>query len=209
MEAFNKLLKQINLDVRQNKRFIFGIDGLSRSGKTTLTNMLLSMLSEREIEGIAIHLDDHIVERSKRYNTGHEEWHEYYYLQWDIERLRKTLFENLIHSEEIELPYYDIEKDQYIDKTLNLADKEIIIVEGIFLQREEWKSYLDYTVFIDCPRDVRFGRENSQTQENIEKFRNRYWKAEDFYMEKLRPEEKANLVISYFELLKESAGDGQ
>lgn len=209
MEAFNKLLKQINLDVRQNKRFILGIDGLSRSGKTTLTNMLLSMLYEREIEGIAIHLDDHIVERSKRYNTGCEEWHEYYYLQWDIEWLRKTLFENLIHSEEIELPYYDNEKDQYNDKTLNLADKEIIIVEGIFLQREEWKSYLDYTVFIDCPRDVRFGREKCQTQENIEKFRNRYWKAEDFYMEKLRPEEKANLVISYFELLKESAGDGQ
>lgn len=209
MEAFNKLLKQINLDVRQNKRFILGIDGLSRSGKTTLTNMLLSMLYEREIEGIAIHLDDHIVERSKRYNTGCEEWYEYYYLQWDIEWLRKTLFENLIHSEEIEMPYYDNEKDQYNDKTLNLADKEIIIVEGIFLQREEWKSYLDYTVFIDCPRDVRFGRENSQTQENIEKFRNRYWKAEDFYMEKLRPEEKANLVISYFELLKESAGDGQ
>lgn len=209
MEAFNKLLKQINLDVRQNKRFILGIDGLSRSGKTTLTNMLLSMLYEREIEGIAIHLDDHIVGRSKRYNTGYEEWHEYYYLQWDIEWLRKTLFENLIHSEEIEMPYYDNEKDQYNDKTLNLADKEIIIVEGIFLQREEWKSYLDYTVFIDCPRDVRFGRENSQTQENIEKFRNRYWKAEDFYMEKLRPEEKANLVISYFELLKESAGDGQ
>jgi uridine kinase len=209
MEAVDKLLKQINMAVRQNKRFILGIDGLSRSGKTTLTNMLGSMLSEKNINSTVIHLDDHIVEKSKRYNTGCEEWHEYYYLQWDIEWLRKSMFENLIHSEEIEMPYYDNETDQHNVKTLNLAAKEVIIVEGIFLQREEWKLYLDYTVFIDCPRDVRFGRENSQTQQNIEKFKNRYWKAEDFYMDKLQPVEKADLVISYYESLKKTAGDVQ
>ncbi len=41
------------------------------------------------------HIDDHIVERNKRYNTGFEEWYEYYYLQWDIEWLRQKFFQKL------------------------------------------------------------------------------------------------------------------
>ena len=199
MDAIEKVLMQIMSAVRQNKRITLGIDGLSRSGKTTLVKRIASMLSEKEIESTVVHLDNHIVGRAKRYNTGQEEWREYYYLQWDVESLKKSLFADLIHSNEIELPFYDNETDHHIYK--KVTAKKVFIVEGIFLQREEWKSYLDYTVFIDCPRDIRFARESSQTQQNIEKFRNRYWKAEDFYIEKIRPAEKADIVIPYYQLM--------
>ena len=40
------------------------------------------------------HIDDHIVERNKRYHTGYEEWYEHYYLQWDIEWLRRKFFKS-------------------------------------------------------------------------------------------------------------------
>ncbi|MBT2642408.1 hypothetical protein J7I80_09230 [Bacillus sp. ISL-41] len=202
MNAEEELLAQVFSKLCTNNRFILGIDGLSRAGKTTYVKRIASILTEKEIECTVIHLDDHIVGRSKRYNTGREEWQEYYYLQWDVESLVKTLFINLIHSDEIELPYYENETDQHVNRTLNLALKRVIILEGIFLQREEWKPFIDYTVFIDCPRDVRFARESSQTQLNIEKFRNRYWKAEDYYMEKLRPVEEADLVIPFTQLMK-------
>lgn len=207
MDAVEKLMTQIMIAVGENKRFILGIDGLSRSGKTTFVKELSSFLSKKEIESTVIHLDDHIVGSSKRYNTGHEEWEEYYYLQWDTESLKKSLFDNLIHSNEIELPFYDNDSDQHIYKKLKLKGKNILIVEGIFLQRAEWKPYFDCTVFIDCPRDIRFARESSHTQQNIKKFRNRYWKAEDYYMEKLRPVEQADIVIRYDELI--NAGDAK
>lgn len=201
MDAVEKIMTQIMAAIRQNKRFILGIDGLSRSGKTTFVKKFASVLSQNEIESTVIHLDDHIVERSKRYNTGHEEWREYYYLQWDVESLKKSLFDKLIHSNEIELSFYDNDRDQHVHKKLKLTDKNVIIVEGIFLQRAEWERYFDYTVFIECPRDIRFARESSQTQQNIEKFTKRYWTAEDYYLDKFRPEEKADLVIPYYELI--------
>lgn len=203
MNAEEELLRRVNSVLHTNKRCILGIDGLSRAGKTTLVKRIASMLTEKEIETTVIHLDDHIVERSKRYNTGQEEWQEYYSLQWDVNSLVKSLFDNLLHSDEIELSYYENETDQHVNRTLNLAYKKVIIVEGIFLQREEWRPYIDFTVFIDCPRDVRFARENIQTQLNIEKFRNRYWKAEDYYMEKLHPVEKADLVVPYTQLMND------
>jgi uridine kinase len=201
MNTVEILMTKIASAVRQNKRIILGIDGLSRSGKTTFVKKFASMLSEKQIENMVVHLDDHIVGRSKRYNTGHNEWREYYYLQWDVEALKKTLFDNLIQSNEIDLPFYDNERDQQEYKKLNVSGKSVFIVEGIFLHREEWRPYFDYTVFIDCPRDIRFARESNQTQQKIEKFRNRYWKAEDYYMENLRPVEKADLVIPYYELI--------
>lgn len=201
MDVVEELLTKIVCAGRQNKRVIIGVDGLSRSGKTTFVRKFASMLSEKQIENTVIHLDDHIVGRSKRYNTGQEEWREYFYLQWDVEALKNSLFENLIRSDEIELPYYDSDSDQHVYKKLKLTGKFVLIVEGIFLQREEWRPYFDCTVFIDCPRDIRFARESNQTKQKIEKFRNRYWKAEDYYMGNLRPVEQADLVIPYYDLI--------
>jgi uridine kinase len=201
MDINEKLLTQIMSSVHENKRFFLGIDGLSRSGKTTFVKEFSSILSEKGIENMVIHLDDHIVGRSKRYNTGQEEWQEYYYLQWEIESLKRSLFESMIHSNEIELPFYNNETDQHVYKRLQLTGKTVFIIEGIFLQRQEWRPYFDYTVYIDCPRDIRFLRESNLAQQKIDKFRNRYWKAEDYYMDKLRPAENADLVIPYYNLI--------
>ncbi|GAE44480.1 kinase [Mesobacillus boroniphilus] len=201
MDAVDILMTKIVSAVRQNKQIILGIDGLSRSGKTTFVKKFASVLSEKQIENMVFHLDDHIVGRSKRYNTGHEEWQEYYFLQWDVEWLSKSLLGNLVHSNEIELPFYDHKLDEHVYQKLQLNGKDVFIVEGVFLQRKEWRPYLDFTVFIDCPRDIRFARESYQTQQKIARFRNRYWKAEGYYMENLRPVEKADLVIPYYELI--------
>jgi uridine kinase len=203
LDFAEKLMKEIHSAIDQNERFILGIDGLSRAGKTTLVEKLASMLDTKDIQNLIIHIDDHIVVRKSRYNTGQDEWKEYYYLQWDIESLKEMLFEKLIHSNELELPYYDNDLDRHEYKKLNIANKKVFIVEGIFLLRKEWSSFFDFTVFIDCPRDVRFSRESLKTQQNIEKFSKRYWKAEDFYMEKVRPIEKAQLVLSCNKLVKE------
>ncbi len=72
----------------QNKPFLIALDGLSGSGKTTLVHQLKSNFDDT----VVIHIDDHVVENAKRYNTGHEEWFEYYHLQWDTIYLRDNLF---------------------------------------------------------------------------------------------------------------------
>jgi uridine kinase len=48
---------------------------------------------------------------------------------------------------------------------------------------------------LDCPRSKRFVRESEEAQENLSKFTNRYWKAEDFYLSTVSPKEQADLVI--------------
>lgn len=175
-------------------RLIVGVDGLSRSGKTTLVTNLAMGLDQQQIPYCVFHMDDHIVERAKRYQTGHEEWLEYYEKQWDIDWFTHHFFEKLPVANELNMPFYDAESDTHQVKKVQLPARGVIIIEGVFLQRKEWRTFFDKVVYLDCPRHTRFLRESEQTQKNIEKFTNRYWKAEDHYLVTERPIDQANLV---------------
>lgn len=193
-ETIKTLLNRIpneNID----HRFILAIDGLSRSGKTTLVEQISQHLKGMDIPFFIFHIDDHIVERNRRYNTLHEEWYEYYCLQWDVDWLSQNFFHHLKHSQSFSLPYYDGETDTHSEHRISMPKACIIVVEGVFLQRKEWRSFFDYLVYLDCLRDKRFQRESDATQKNIEKFKNRYWKAEEYYIETENPIEKADLVL--------------
>ncbi len=187
---------EIKSFIKSNNRFILGIDGLSRSGKTTFVEKLKLEFGNRGIHYMVFHLDDHIVERKKRYNTGFEEWYEYYEIQWDVEWLRKHLFENLLKSQEITLPYYDEDTDSSQLKTVKLPSSGIIIIEGVFLQRKEWRDFYDKVIFLNCSRERRLLRETKETQQNKEKFERRYWKAEEYYIDKINPMECADLILN-------------
>ncbi|HLG27958.1 MAG TPA: kinase [Paenisporosarcina sp.] len=181
--------------VDTNQRCILGLDGLSRSGKTTLSNKLVESLKEKNIPHQIIHIDDHIVERANRYHTENAEWIEFYQLQWDIQWLTNYLFGKLKISNELKLPFYEVESDTSKMKTIQLPANGVIVIEGVFLQRKEWRNFFDKIVYLDYPRDKRFLRESEKSQENISKFTNRYWKAEDYYLNNLLPRENADLVI--------------
>lgn len=137
-------------------RFILGVDGLSRSGKTTFVNKLSHMLQEKNIPICVFHMDDYIVECNKRYDTEHEEWYEYYHLQWDVEWLQENLFNKLKESNQLNLPLYNNDSDHHSIQSINIPDTCIVLIEGVFLQRKEWRAFYDYLVYMDCPRSEGF-----------------------------------------------------
>lgn len=189
-------IMEIILKENSNSRFILGIDGLSRSGKTTLVRSLEKRLIAEDLLFITIHLDDHITNRKSRYHTGYPEWYEYYYLQWDINWFVNHIFTNLKMVPSLTLPFYKSNDDSHILKTIQIPKICLIIIEGVFLQRKEWRDFLDYTVFLDADRGIRFERESPNTKSAIEKFENRYWKAEEQYLNTENPMNRANLVLT-------------
>ncbi|MDD8002384.1 kinase [Bacillus cereus] len=180
----------------KENRFILGIDGLSRSGKTTFVKKLKENMKQESIPFHIFHIDNHIVERNKRYDTGFEEWYEYYYLQWDIKWLRQKFFQKLQNETKLKLPFYYDDTDTCEMKKVQIPIVGVIVIEGVFLQRKEWRDFFHYMVYLDCPRETRFLRESKKTQKNLSKFENRYWKAEDYYLEMESPKDRADLVIN-------------
>ncbi|TYS70489.1 hypothetical protein FZC76_00915 [Sutcliffiella horikoshii] len=181
--------------VKSSQRYILAIDGLSRSGKTTFAGQISDYLKKENINFTIFHMDDHIVKRSQRYDTGFEEWYEYFYLQWDVKKLRKNLFEKLKEFDYVELQFYDNCNDEHHTRKIKLPQRGLIIIEGVFLQRKEWKDFYDKVLFLDCSRQERFARESEKTKINHEKFEKRYWKAEEYYINTYHPLNSADTII--------------
>ncbi len=182
-------------ELQPGQKFILGIDGLSRSGKTTFTKRTKQLLEDQSISVSLFHMDDFIEAKEKRYHTGQDEWIEYYHLQWDVDWLRAHFFNCLKESNELLLPVYDSITDKQKWQVFMIPETCLIIIEGIFLQRNEWSAFFDYMIYLDSSRETRFSRESKHTQGNIDKFQNRYWKAEEYYMKTINPIAKADFVI--------------
>lgn len=114
------IIKQFRDRSIKDRPFIVAIDGLGGAGKSTVANKLAE-----ELQSICavelIHIDNHIVESSKRYNTGYAEWYEYYYLQWDVKLIKNNMFFPLHKNKlQLQLPFYNQSVDTVNNRKIKL-----------------------------------------------------------------------------------------
>lgn len=204
-DVLNAIIHKFERRCNKNRAFIVAVDGLGGAGKTTFVKKLEDGLKSKYMVNI-IHIDDHIVDRNKRYNTGFDEWYEYYYLQWNIELIKNDML-NKLHclNTEILLPFYDSSTNLIMNSEVAIAADSILIIEGVFLQRHEWRKFYDYTLFLQCSKTIREERVLSRDSyigdlhARIDKYKRRYWQAEVYYMKKENPIQKADKICNVIE----------
>lgn len=200
-EIATKLSFQLLTRSNKQRPLIVGIDGLGGAGKTTCAKNMEEALHHK-CEVTTFHLDDHIVERNKRYHTGFDEWYEYYYLQWDIGKLTANLFAPLSQGcDHVMVSYYDKLTDTASSLRKNVTADSIVIIEGVFLQRPEWRKFFDCRIFVNCPRVLREERVLQRDsylgdyQARLDKYKERYWRAEAYYMDTVKPYQHTDVLI--------------
>lgn len=134
-------------------------------------------------------------------DTGQTEWYEYYYLQWDVKSLITNLFEPLYSScNNIILPFYKSTTDSTTTKNIIVEFDSIVLIEGIFLQRKEWRTFYDFVIYLDCPKELRHERVLNRDlyigtyETRLNKYQRRYWLGEKHYLDTVKPMEIADLV---------------
>lgn len=194
------IINEFDRQCCKERPFIVAIDGLGGAGKTTFVKELIIELRSTCTVNV-LHIDDLIVEREKRYNTAFDEWYEYYYLQWNIEFIKNELLLKLHNNvQELTLPFYDKSTNSTVNKKVLMPPNSILLIEGVFLQRNEWRGFYDYTIFLECPRVVREERVLKRdlyigdSKARVRKYEKRYWVAEEYYLKKENPLQQADKI---------------
>jgi uridine kinase len=72
---------------------------------------------------------------------------------------------------------------------------ERVILEGVTASREAFRPYLFYSIWIETPRELRLQRGIERDGEEMREQWVRWMAAEDAYVERERPRERADVVV--------------
>ena len=136
--------------------FIIGITGGTGSGKTTIVNEVINLFDASEI--CLLSSDSYYK------NNASLDFNQRDKLNYDIpeaidfDLLNKHI--DLLKQEiNINVPNYCFTTHLRLEKTTELEPKKILIIEGILiLTNKTLRDSINYSVFLDCPRDVRLQR---------------------------------------------------
>lgn len=209
---FTKISEQIKKLYAPDYTLIIGIDGLGGAGKSTISEELCDLLNKENYNVAILHIDDFIYPKAIRYNDNYAEWECYYNLQWRYDYLVNEILNPIKcgtdFKDEIEL--YNKDNDSYLLSEINVPVGSIVIVEGVFLQRQELKGIFDYMIYIDIPENIRFNRVLERDryignkQQIKSKYENRYFPAEHYYTELCSPSENADYIIPMSEIVTDA-----
>ena len=136
--------------------FTIGITGGTGSGKTTIVNEVINLFDASEICLLSSDL--------YYKNNASLDFNQRDKLNYDIpeaidfDLLNKHI--DLLKQEiNINVPNYCFTTHLRLEKTTVVEPKKILIIEGILiLTNKTLRDSINYSVFLDCPRDVRFQR---------------------------------------------------
>lgn len=199
-----KLSEHITAKADARKILIVGIDGLGGAGKSTLSGELKTMLRKVGLQTIVLHIDDFIHPKIVRYRDDIPTWECYYNLQW---RYDYFLHDILIpmrknHAFHGIIEIYDKEQDSYMLQTLDAEPGTILLVEGIFLQRQELQGFFDTMIYLDVPEKIRLQRVLHRdsyigdTSQIAAKYETRYFPAERHYVKMCEPAKHADFIVT-------------
>ena len=175
MERFSELASEIEQRPSSGTRLI-GVDGCGGAGKSTFADQLSKHLGDAPI----IHTDD--------------------FASWDEPidwwpRMKEQVVEPLVQGAEARWQRYDWEQRE-LAEWHTLKRGGTVIIEGVTATRKEWREQLAYSIWIDCPRDLRLKRGLERDgQKALPQWEN-WMAAEDKYIADQNPRDHADLVAS-------------
>ncbi|OCA83125.1 uridine kinase [Bacillus sp. FJAT-27225] len=190
MSIIGEIVDSVRSIPRKQSTLLLGIDGCGGSGKSTLAKKLQEDMPNVSI----VHIDDFYFPTNEHINAPPVEKPIGADLDW--RRVMKQLLQPLSENQEGYYQRYDWESDK-LAEWHKVPVGGIVIIEGVYSTRKELADFYDYTIWVDCPRDIRLKRGLERDGEAArDRWVNNWMVAEDVYVEAHSPAERADLKIS-------------
>ena len=181
------------------------IDGVDAAGKTMLADDLATALAKSGRHIIRASIDGFHNPASIRRQRGSLSPDGYFYDSFNLNGLRESLLRPLgpNGSRAFTRAIFDFRADRAVDSPVELAsDDDILILDGVFLLRNELRDDFDFSIFVRAGFDVTLARAEVRdidlfgSVENIrQRYVERYIPGQRLYLESVRPETHASVVV--------------
>lgn len=139
---------------------LIAVDGVDGSGKTTFASRLISAYHDAGRRTVVVHADDFLNPRKVRYRLGRASPLGFFLDSVDLAALRQKVIDPVrADGETIVVEHFDHSADcPLATDPVGIDANTVVIVEGMFLHRDEMYGLWDYSVFLDVPFEVSVGR---------------------------------------------------
>ncbi|WP_218154472.1 uridine kinase [Bacillus sp. OV322] len=184
------MVSSINSFSKKQSTLLIGIDGCGGSGKSTFANNLKVDCSNVTV----VHMDDFYLPSSQQVKTHPEK--KIIGADFDLNRVLKQVLEPIRQNKEGCYQRYDWESDDLAEwHTVPIGG--IVIIEGVYSICMELSNKYDYTIWVECPREIRLSRGIERDGEEArDMWENKWMISEDIYVEEQKPDERADFVVN-------------
>ena len=181
------------------------IDGVDAAGKTTLADELVAPVRALGRPVVRASVDSFHQPARIRYRRGADSPDGYFRDSFDYDALISCLLAPLGPggSRRVRTAVFDHAADRSIDApALPVAERAVLLVDGIFLQRPELRSHWDLAIFVQAGFEVTLARalardreRSGSAEQTRRRYRERYVPGQRLYLEECRPARCADFVV--------------
>jgi uridine kinase len=177
-----------------------GIDGVDGSGKTVFADELADILNIRGRGVVRISVDDFHNVSAVRYRRGRSSTEGFWLDSFNYERLRVDVLEPLGPGGRGAIARWHMTWPAIGSSTRHKVAPagSVVVVDGLFLHREELVGLWDFPIFLDVPFEVtakRMATRDGTVPDPQHASMRRYVEAQQLYLGMCAPRQQASVVI--------------
>ncbi|MFI5933343.1 uridine kinase [Actinoplanes sp. NPDC051494] len=179
------------------------VDGVDGVGKTTFARRLVADLNAAGRPAVHISADGFHHPRAIRHRRGRHSPEGFWLDSYDYPALITNVLEPFAPggSGGYRPAVHDVDTDELLDLPWHQAPAgATVVVDGLFLHRDELAGHWDFTIFLAAPFEVtvpRMAARDGSHPDPEHPSQARYVQGQKLYFAECRPWERASLVIDY------------
>ena len=188
-EELLKILEEKLIERRENgaaDRFVVAVDGNCGSGKTTGIRMIANQLGCQIVQMDDFYLRKGMRTEERRSEPGGNV---------DYVRFAEEVLPFVRSREPFSYRKYDVPTDTF-PETVEIINPEIVLIEGAYSLRPEFRKYYDLKVFSKASPELQIQRLTEREGEFVEEYKRLWIPLENRYINYFNLIEECDIVIN-------------
>ncbi len=191
-------------------RVVLAVDGRDGAGKTVFADTLAEVFAEGGSAVFRASIDGFHRPRAERYARGRTSPEGFYRDSYDYATFRRVLLEPFRDGAQtsaatgFQLSAFDVVRDVAVEsRWVTAPDDAVLIVDGIFLHRDELRALWDWSLWLDVPIEVAYRRMALRDGSEPDPFapvNERYRRGFELYERDANPRAAASVIIDNADL---------